>query len=162
MEIYSPIASAKSLQQISGNFHSMLSTNWQEWSNWSKCRNDERTRFRLCVSPLSPLSPLSTLSSAVSSSSSSTSQFTNDTMIINSTNFNNNNNNNNATIEMNLLTICELNKIETEKQICFKANKNEKLVNLNPFMIEEEITATYLKRPKINPEPIKIVKIQRN
>ncbi|VDN89803.1 unnamed protein product [Brugia pahangi] len=142
----------------------MLSTNWQEWSDWSKCRNDERTRFRLCVSSLSSLSslsPLSTLSSAISSSSS-TSQFTNDTMIINSTNFNNNN----ATIEMNLLTVCELNKIETEKQICFKANKNtnknEKLVNLNPFMIEEEITATYLKRPKINPEPIKIVKIQHN
>lgn len=116
----------------------MKSSNWQEWSNWTGCRNGERTRFRSCVS----------------------SEITNDTISSN-INFTDN-----LIVNDSLSMLCEMKKVETERQFCFlpnmNKNKDQKLKDPNPFTIEEEITATYLKRPKINPEPIKVIEAHRN
>ncbi|VDK86266.1 unnamed protein product [Litomosoides sigmodontis] len=59
--------------------------------------------------------------------------------------------------------LCEVGKTETERQHCFTArrtgSKDEKLSNWNPFMIEEEITASHFKRPKANPEPVRVIEL---
>ncbi|EFO15031.1 hypothetical protein LOAG_13483 [Loa loa] len=113
------------------------SSNWQEWSNWTKCKNNERIRFRSCIS----------------------------TKFIDNTITNDNNSIDNGTIDKTSLSMhCEIKKIESERQFCLISNmnkdKDQKLINPNPFMIETEIIGTYLKRPKINHEPVKVIEIQ--
>uniref|UniRef100_A0A0R3RZF0 SHSP domain-containing protein n=1 Tax=Elaeophora elaphi TaxID=1147741 RepID=A0A0R3RZF0_9BILA len=114
------------------------STQWEEWSKWTECKDEERTRFRACVQT----------------------EITDDT-ISGDIDFTDT-----ANIDNLLPTLCEVKKIETERQLCFTAKKskngNQKFINPNPFMIEEEITAFYLKRPKINPESVEVVKIYRD
>lgn len=108
-------------------------TNWQDWSEWSECKNEERTRFRSCV-----------LDGTTSSDIDPT---------------------DNEAVGDLLSALCEVEKIETERQYCFTAkrdeNKDQNLANSNPFMIEEEITASHLKRPKVNPEPVRVIEIHR-
>ncbi|KAL3984574.1 hypothetical protein ACH3XW_35075 [Acanthocheilonema viteae] len=130
VETYSPLTNSQSFQQISGKFNLIKSTNWQEWSMWTECKNEEHTRFRSCAQ-----------SQNIDS-------------------------NDNVTIDNPLSTPCEVEKVETERQFCFtpKKNKNkeQKSTNSNPFMIEEEIIANYLKRPKNNLESIRVMEILRD
>ncbi|VDO67860.1 unnamed protein product [Onchocerca flexuosa] len=117
----------------------MKLSNLQEWSNWTECKNGERSRFRTC-----------TPSKIIDNTISSNIDFTD-----------------NTTFDIYLSTLCHLKKIQTERQFCFTPNKDQntgqKLINSNPFMIEDEITASYSKsKPTNNPEPVGVIEIYRD
>uniref|UniRef100_A0A8R1TV67 Uncharacterized protein n=1 Tax=Onchocerca volvulus TaxID=6282 RepID=A0A8R1TV67_ONCVO len=138
IEAYSPLKSSESFQQINGKFDLMKLSNLQEWSNWTECKNGERLRFRACIP-----------SKIIDNTISSNIDFTD-----------------NTTLDIHLSTLCHMKKIETERQFCFIPNKNkntgQKLIDSNPFMIEDEITASYSKsKLKDNPEPIRVIEIYR-